>query len=156
MKLSTKARYGLRALVELATRNKGRPVLIRDIASEQDIPLAYLEQIIGPLVNAGIVRSIKGPKGGILLNRNPADVKLSELIQLLEGSFALVDCVDNPEICDRVEFCVTRDVWVKLKDALEGVLGSVTLQELVDKQKEKSLAAVLSDHGIEEEDDDGE
>ena len=148
MKLSTKARYGIRALVELTLQSGDKPVLIRNIAKEQDIPLAYLEQIIGPLVNAGIIRSIKGPKGGILLNRNPAELKLSELIHLLEGSFALVDCVDNPEICERSPQCVTRDVWVKLKDAMEEVLGSLTLQDLVDQQKEKSLAEVLRRHQV--------
>lgn len=139
MRLSTKARYGMRALVELAQHESGQPVLIREIASRQDIPRAYLEQIIGPLVNSGIIRSIKGPRGGVLLNRKPSEVNLNEVILLLEGSYAPADCVDNPEICDRSESCVTREVWVKLKTAMTDVLGSRTLQDLVEQQREKDL-----------------
>ena len=137
MKLSTKGRYGTRALLELALHEGDMPVLLRDIADRQQISLSYLEHLISPLIAGGIVRSTKGPKGGISLTRKPSEIRLSEVIQLLEGSVAPVDCVDNPDICDRSSSCVTRDIWSELKNAMSGVLESTTLQDLVERQKDK-------------------
>lgn len=137
MKLSTKGRYGTRALLELALQNGNTPVPLRDIASRQQISLLYLEHLISPLIAGGIVRSTKGPGGGISLTRKPSEIKLSEVIQLLEGSVAPVDCVDNPAICDRSSSCVTRDIWCELKDVMSEVLESTTLQDLVEREKEK-------------------
>ena len=137
MKLSTKGRYGTRALLELALHEGEEPVLLRDIASGQQISLSYLEHLISPLIAGGIIRSTKGPRGGISLVRNPAEIKLSEVIQLLEGSVAPAECVDNPDICDRSSSCVTRDIWSELKNVMSGVLESTTLQDLVERQKER-------------------
>jgi len=139
MKISTKGRYGTRAILELALRDSSEPVLLRNIARKQDISLAYLEHVISPLIAGGILRSTKGPKGGISLNRKPADIKLSEVIRLLEGSVAPADCVDNPDICDRADTCVTRDVWCELKSVMDNVLDSTTIQDMVDRQIEKGL-----------------
>ena len=137
MKLSTKGRYGTRALLELALHDGGGPVLLKDIASRQQISLSYLEHLISPLIVGGIIRSTKGPKGGISLSKDPADIKLSDVIQLLEGSVALVDCIDNPRICNRSSSCVTRDIWSELKTAMDGVLESTTLQNLIERQQRK-------------------
>ncbi len=137
MKISTKGRYGTRALVELALRETNEPVLLRDIAQKQDISLAYLEHVISPLIAGGILRSTKGPKGGISLNRKPAEIKLSDVIRLLEGSVAPADCVDNPSVCDRADSCATRDIWCELKQALDKILNSTTIQDLADKQGSK-------------------
>lgn len=137
MKISTKGRYGTRALVELALRDTNDPVLLRDIAKNQEISLAYLEHVISPLIAGGILRSTKGPKGGISLNRKPADIKLSDVIRLLEGSVAPSDCVDNPDVCERADSCATRDIWCELKSALDKILDSTTIQNLVDRQGEK-------------------
>jgi Rrf2 family cysteine metabolism transcriptional repressor len=137
MKLSTKGRYGTRALLEIALHEGREPILLRDIASRQQISLSYLEHIISPLIAGGIIRSTKGPRGGISLNRKPSEVKLSEVIQLLEGSVAPADCVDNPDICDRSSSCVTRDLWKEIKDVMSEVLESTTLQDLVERQKKK-------------------
>jgi len=93
--------------------------------------------LIAPLIAAGIVRSTRGPKGGISLARTPGEIKLSEIIQFLEGSTAPVECVDNPTICPRSELCVTRDVWEEMKKAMNVVLESTTLQNLVDRQQSK-------------------
>ena len=139
MKISTKGRYGTRALLELAIRDSNEPMLLRNIAKKQDISLAYLEHVISPLIAGGILRSTKGPKGGISLNKKPADIKLSDVIRLLEGSVAPTDCVDNPDICGRADTCVTRDVWCELKDAMDNILDSTTIQDMVDRQKEKGL-----------------
>ena len=137
MKLSTKARYGTRALLELALRQGEGPVLLREIAKKQKISLPYLEHLVSPLIAGGIIRSIKGPRGGICLAKTPGEIKLSEVVQLLEGSVAPVDCVNDPGACDRSAFCVTRDIWSELKEAMEGVLGSTTLQDLVERHKKK-------------------
>ena len=137
MKLSTRGRYGTRALLELALRQGEGPVLLRDIAQGQQISLSYLEHLITPLIAAGIVRSTRGARGGVLLARPPEEIRLSEVIQLLEGSIAPSECVNNPGICMRSGFCVTRDVWGEMKKAMNGILESTTLQDLAERQKGK-------------------
>ncbi len=137
MKLSTRGRYGTRALLELALHYREGPVPLKDIAQSQQISLQYLEHLITPLIAAGIVRSIRGAKGGVSLAKPPEEIRLSEVIQILEGSIAPAECINNPRICNRSELCVTRDVWGELKKAMDGVLESTTLQDLVERQKRK-------------------
>ena len=137
MKLSTKGEYGTRALLELALHQGEGLVLLKDIAQNQQIPLQYLEHLIAPLIAGGILRSTRGAKGGVSLARPAGEIKLSEVIQLLEGSIAPVDCVNNPGVCGRAELCVPRDIWGELKKAMDGVLESTTLQDLVERQKRK-------------------
>ena len=138
MRLSTRSRYGTRALLELALNRDDEPVFLKDIARRQEISLSYLEQLMAPLIAGRIIRSTKGPRGGISLVKNPEDIKLSEIIQLLEGSTAPVECVNDPEVCDRSESCATRDVWSELKMAMDRVLESTTLQDLVERHKKKN------------------
>ena len=138
MRLSTRSRYGTRALLELALNRDDEPVFLKDIARKQEISLSYLEQLMAPLIAGRIIRSTKGPRGGISLVKNPEDIKLSEIIQLLEGSTAPVECVNDPEVCDRSESCATRDVWSELKMAMDRVLESTTLQDLVERHKKKN------------------
>ncbi|MBI4302948.1 MAG: Rrf2 family transcriptional regulator [Chloroflexi bacterium] len=140
MKLSTRGQYGTRVLLDLALRDGKGSVLLKDIAQRQDIPLPYLKHIIGPLISGGILRSSRGAKGGVLLAKPPEQIKLKEVIQLLEGSICLVECVNNPMVCSRAELCVTRDIWNELGKAMSGVLESTTLQDLVQRQKAKELA----------------
>ena len=137
MKLSTRGRYGTRVLLDLALHWGEGPVLLRNIARRQEIPLFYLEHLITPLVAGGIVKSIRGPRGGVSLLEHPQKIKLSEVIQLLEGSIAPVECVDNPEAYPRSAFCVTHDIWNEIKKAMDGVLESTTLQDLVERQRQK-------------------
>jgi Rrf2 family transcriptional regulator, cysteine metabolism repressor len=137
MKLSTRTRYGTRALLELALHKGEGPIFLKDIARQQEISLPYLEHLVAPLIAGGIIRSTKGPKGGISLARNPEDIKLSEITRLLEGSVAPVECINNPEVCNRSGACATRDIWSQLKEAMDGVLESTTLEDLVEKQKQK-------------------
>ena len=137
MKLSTRGQYATRALLDLALHQNEEPVLLKNIAQRQQISLRYLEHLITPLIAAGILLSTRGPKGGISLARHPEQIKLSEVIQLLEGSLAPVECVTNPGICARSALCVTRDIWAELKEAIKGVLESTTLQDLVERQKRK-------------------
>jgi Rrf2 family protein len=140
MKLSTRARYGTRALLDLAIHQDEAPVSLKDIAHRQQISLQYLEHLITPLINAGLVRSVRGPKGGVSLARKPEKIKMSEIMQLLEGSISVVECVDDPKLCDRSESCVTRDVWDEVNKAMNGVLEATTLANLVERQKTKKPA----------------
>ena len=140
MKLSTRGQYATRALLDLALHRGGEPVLLRDIARRQQIPQQYLEHLITPLIAAGIMTSTRGRRGGVSLARPPEDVRLNEVIQLLEGSVAPVQCVSNPEKCQRSHLCATRDVWEELKQAIDGVLKSITLQDLVERQRSKEQA----------------
>ncbi len=137
MKLSTRGQYGSRALLDLTLQEAEEPIPLREIAQRQQIPLQYLEHLITPLIAAGILRSFRGAKGGILLAKAPEEIKLSEVIQVLEGPIAPTECLNNPEICDRSAFCVTRDVWDELKKAMEGVLESTTLYDLAERHKQK-------------------
>jgi Rrf2 family transcriptional regulator, cysteine metabolism repressor len=138
MRLSTKGRYGVRALVDIALNGDGAPVLLKDIAKRQDISAQYLEHLVAPLIRAGILRSIRGAKGGIALAKPPEEIGLSRVIEILEGSVAPVECVDNPALCARSDECVTRDVWGEIKVAIMGVLESLTLKDLMDRQKAKA------------------
>ena len=140
MKVSTKGRYGTRLLLDLAMHLDEERVLLRDIASRQDISLLYLERLIAPLVAGGIVRTTRGPKGGISLAKPPEQIKLSEVIQLLEGSTAPVECVNNPVVCNRSGICATRDIWGELKRQTDSMLESITIHDLIDRQKQKIKA----------------
>lgn len=137
MKLSTRGRYGVRALLDLALHQGEGLVLLKDIARRQEVSLAYLEHLITPLIAAGLVKSTRGARGGVLLLKPPSEIKLSEVVQLLEGSLAPVDCIDNAALCHRSTFCVTRDIWCEMKEAMIQVLDSTTLQDLVERQKRK-------------------
>jgi len=142
MKLSTRGRYGLRALLDLALHQGEGLVLLKDIARRQEVSLPYMEHLITPLIAAGLVKSTRGARGGVLLLKPPAEIKLSEVVQLLEGSIAPVDCVNDPKVCHRSASCVTRDVWVEMKDAMSQVLDSTTLQDLVERQRQKGQTEI--------------
>jgi Rrf2 family transcriptional regulator, cysteine metabolism repressor len=137
MKLSTRGRYGTRVLLDLALRNDKEPVPLKEIAQRQQISVLYMEHIITPLITAGIIRSTRGARGGIQLIKPPQDIKLSEVMGLLEGSIAPVDCINDPKVCQRSEVCATRDIWIELKKAMDEVLESKTLMDLVEMQKKK-------------------
>ena len=137
MKLSTRGQYGTRMLLDLALHQGEEPVLLKDIAQRQQISLPYLEHLVTPLITGGIVRSTRGARGGVSLAKPPEQIKLSEVIQLLEGSIAPVACVNDPEYCPRSDVCATRDIWGELKKAMNGVLESTTLQNLVERQERK-------------------
>jgi len=124
-------------MLDLALHYDKTPVFLKDISARQGISLRYLEQIISPLIAAKIVTSTRGPKGGVMLARPPQKIKLSEVIQVLEGPISPVECVENPGVCTRASSCVARDVWTDLAKAMYGVLESTTLQDLVERQEKK-------------------
>ena len=137
MKLSTKGRYGARAMLDLALHYGEGLVSIKDIAERQEVSKRYLIHLMVSLKAAGLVKSMRGARGGFSLARPPAQIRLSEIIQVVEGSIALVECVDDPKACSRSERCVTRDIWTEMNKAMGRVLESTTLEDLVQRQREK-------------------
>ncbi len=131
MKLSTRTRYGLRALLDIAAHSSGAPVQLKEISRRQEVSLAYLEHIVGPLIAGGILRSTRGMFGGVSLLREPRDILLWDVVGLLEGSVAAVDCVPYPHICARSQTCATRRLWSELTEAMHHVLASRTLADLM-------------------------
>lgn len=136
MKLSTRTRYGIRAIFELALNYGQGPVQLKRIAEKQEISVKYLEQLIAVLKAAGFVKSIRGPKGGYILAKQPAGIKLGDCVKCLEGPLAVVECVNNLHYCKRAADCVIKQVWTQITEATERVLQSITLQDLVDRAKE--------------------
>lgn len=137
MKLSSRTRYGIRAILELAEKYGKGPLQLRAIAHSQDISVKYLEQLMALLKSAGFVRSIRGSKGGYTLAKDPNQIKLSDVFNALEGPFVTSECINNNNYCQRVADCVARQVWVEVQQAVMNVLQSKTLQDLVDKTKDK-------------------
>ena len=135
MKISTKGRYALRLMLDLALNDSEKPVQIKEIARRQGISDKYLEQIISVLNKARFVRSIRGPQGGYLLTKKPEEYTVGMILRLTEGSMAPVDCIDE-EIgtCSRMDDCATSIVWKKLNDAICDVIDDITLADLVDWQ----------------------
>ena len=134
MRLSTKARYGIRALVDLAVHTDDGPVQIRRIAERQEISEKYLWHLLDYLRTAGIVRSVRGFGGGFLLARDPSEIRLSELYEVLEGPVAIVDCLGLEE-CHRADGCVTQEIWFRVNQAVTNVLESTTLADLIEHHK---------------------
>lgn len=139
MKISTKGRYALRLMLDLALHNTGEPVSLKDIAKRQNVSDKYLEQIISVLNKAGYVRSIRGAQGGYILKREPSEYTVGMILRLTEGSLAPVGCVDEDGVrCEQEAGCVTYKVWQKLNDAINEVVDNITLEKLVEWQQEKS------------------
>ena len=141
--MSTKGRYGTRAMLDLALHYGQGPVLVKDVAKREGVSQHYLEHLCIQLIAAGFVNSTRGAKGGLTLAKPPAQIRINEIIEVLEGSSALVQCVDDPEVCARSRTCVTRDVWADIKTAMTGVLGAITLQDLVERQRKKEQANTI-------------
>lgn len=137
MRLSTKGRYGLRMMLDLAL-NYGRGyILMKDIARRQEISERYLGQLVRLLKTSGLVKSLRGAHGGYALTKSPTQIRLSEIIRVLEGSVAPLECIDDLTLCDRASRCAARDIWKKIKEAMENILESTTLQDLVEQQTGK-------------------
>ncbi|TET27897.1 Rrf2 family transcriptional regulator [Candidatus Aerophobetes bacterium] len=143
MRLSTKGRYGARAMLDLALNSGKGPVLLRDIAKRQEVSEKYLEHSITTLRKAGLVRSIRGARGGYVLAKLPSQIRLSEIMEVLEGSMAPVECVDDPQVCQRAQLCVTRDIWAEMKEAIDNILESITLQDMVERQNRKKNSKAI-------------
>lgn len=138
MKISTKGRYALRLLLDMASQNTTQPIRIKDIAARQQISDKYLEQIVSILNKAGIVRSIRGPQGGYRLTKEPEKYTVGTVLRLTEGNLAPVTCLeDEVNECSFQGGCATLVLWEKLNDAINDVVDNVTLADLLEWQKKK-------------------
>lgn len=135
MKLSTRTRYGIRAILELAENYGNGPLQLRVIARHQGVSVKYLEQLMAMLKSAGIVRSVRGSKGGYILAKIPDQIKVSECFECLEGPVITTECVEDEGFCERTNDCIARQVWTEVQKTVMGVLQSMTLQSLVDRNK---------------------
>lgn len=141
MKISTKGRYGLRAMIDLASHGRSStPVFLSEIARRQDVSEKYLEHIFSALQKGGIVKAQRGRKGGYLLNRAADQITLNDIISVLEGPCGnLVDCVNDVNACSKTGTCVTREIWALLGNKIEELLSEYTLASLVRMQQLKTL-----------------
>lgn len=135
MRISTKGRYALRLMLELAGEPEGTPLSIKEIARRQSISDKYLEQIVSVLNTAGLVRSVRGPQGGYILRKTPQEITVGMILRLTEGSLAPVGCVEEDTPCEREAACVTVGLWRRLNQAINEVVDHTTLQDLLDDQK---------------------
>ncbi|MBQ2800194.1 MAG: Rrf2 family transcriptional regulator [Lachnospiraceae bacterium] len=141
MKISTKGRYALRMMLELAKNQENKPVPIKEVSAKQNISDKYLEQIIAVLNKAGYVKSVRGPQGGYKLMKSPKDYTVGMILRLTEGSLAPVECLEFEEnTCPRKDQCVTLKVWEKIDQAVKDVVDNITLEDLLH------WGADMSDH----------
>jgi len=133
-RISTKGSYGLRAVLDIAMNYEGKPVPLKEIAERQEISEGYLEQLMTVLRRAGIVRSVRGQHGGYVLARKPSEILVGEIIRILEGPIAPMDCVEEQDgivgKCNQVPDCVIRMVWVRIRDRIQEVVDSITIEDL--------------------------
>jgi len=139
MKISTKIRYGTRAMLELACHYGEGPIELREIARKEDISIKYLEQVIVPLRTAGLVKSARGSRGGYSLAKHPSQIYLKDLVETLDGPLNLIECLNDPKACQKVPYCITRDIWREVSEAINGIFHSVTLEDMVHRKKEKEV-----------------
>lgn len=135
MQLTTRARYGLRTLLDIALCANRGPVLLRQIAERQELSKPYLEQLILALQSAGFIRSIRGKKGGFVLMKDPSEITLDEVVKALERTVSLVECVNDAQVCSRSINCATRKLWVRLADVMQKELKGLTLKDLMEWQE---------------------
>lgn len=125
--------------MELAVNGSDTPLQIKTIAQRQDISVKYLEQLMATLKMTGFVKSVRGSRGGYILAKAADQIKLNDCFTVLEGPVATVECVKNNSYCQRTADCVVRDIWVRVQEAIDAVLESVSLQDLVDKTRNSGL-----------------
>ncbi len=143
MRLSTKGRYGTRLMLNLAQHYGNTPeaVVLRNVSADEKISIRYLEQIIIPLKINRLVKSIRGAGGGYTLARNPAEIKLSEILHALEGNCCLVECIEDEEFCNRMATCASYEVWKGATELLKNYFDGITLKDLVETADEKKRRA---------------
>ena len=137
MKLSTKGRYGLRALVDLAVHSENGTVSIQSIANRQNISVSYLEQLVGKMRRAGIVTSIRGAAGGYRLAKPPSTISVGDVLRALEGDLEAVNCPGNDEVpaCEAAPTCVTKYVWKRINESISQAVDTIMIEELVQESK---------------------
>ena len=135
MKLSTRVRYALRIMLDLALFSGSDPIPGKDIAKRQEISLSYLDNLMGPLRVAGLVRAIRGTKGGFILAKPPGQIRVNDIWKAMEGPVCIIDCIPQPDLCHRYDECITRYIWQEINDAIVGVIESWSLEDILYRLK---------------------
>ena len=135
MKLSTKSRYGLRAVIEIAKSYGSSPAKRKVVASNQGISDSYLENILIVLKNNRIIETTRGVNGGYILSRPPREITILEIVNSLEGPLDLVDCIGSKTICSKTETCASRSIWKELAESWKSILGNITLQDAIEREQ---------------------
>lgn len=135
MRLSTKGRYGLRIMVELAQSYGAAPVLVETIARNQQISSKYIHVLMSGLKTAGLVKAVRGPKGGFVMSKAPSSVTALDVVRIMEGEVSSLECVPNMASCPRSCRCAARELWVEVHQEVEKILGRATLEDLAARQK---------------------
>jgi Rrf2 family iron-sulfur cluster assembly transcriptional regulator len=146
MRITTKGRYALRAIVNLASGGQDKPIPIKRIAEDEEISPEFLEQIFFRLKKAGIIRSVRGPGGGFMLNQEPGSISLRKIFEAVGEGINLTPCVSctmEPATCERAENCLVHDVWLKVSDRVGGILDDFTLESIIEERQQKKLAVNL-------------
>ena len=142
MRIPMKVDYGVRALIELAQRGKTSPIQTTDIAARQGIPEAYLDQVVTAMHKAGLIRSRRGPHGGHVLARDPSDITLAMVMNVLEGKNHLLDCLVEPDGCRHSPACAQRETWRSFEESVEKLLSSTTIADMAKRQEELTANGV--------------
>ena len=124
-------------MVELASHYGEGPIELKEIAKKENISLKYLEQVIIPFRSAGLVKSVRGSKGGYSLAKSPSEIFLNDLVEILEGPITLTECLRDPKVCQKSASCVTREIWEEVSEAIYRIFHSITLEEMVNRKREK-------------------
>ena len=137
MKLSTRGRYGLKAVYQLSRHYGDGPIPLKNIADKENLSESYLEQLFGALRRNDLLESVRGAQGGYMLSREPSQITVGEILRTLEGDLAPADCIGADDFeCNREEECVTKSVWLKIKNSIDEVVDSITLQDMLDNNIE--------------------
>lgn len=141
MRISTKGRYALRFMLDLALHDSGEYIALKDISARQEISIKYLEQIVSMLTKAGMLKSVRGPQGGYKLAGSPAQYTVGDVLRVTEGSLAPIACLDDPEnTCSRAAVCQTVGFWQELYDAIRGVVDNTTIADLAVRVRQNAGA----------------
>ena len=148
MKISTKGRYGLRILIDLAMHDPGKPRMLKDIAQSQQISEKYISRLVIDLRRAKLVRSVRGVNGGFHLAKLPEEITLLEILETMEGPISVVECVRSPEKCTRRTLCPARDIWSKLNDGIRELTQQITLDDILNAYRKRNAEKGICDYCI--------
>ena len=148
MKISTKGRYGLRILIDLAMHDPGKPRMLKDIAQSQQISEKYISRLVIDLRRARLVRSVRGINGGFHLAKAPEQITLLEILETMEGPVSVVDCVRSPEKCKRQSLCPARDIWQQLNDGIRELTSKITLDDILNAYRRRNAQNGICDYCI--------
>ena len=143
IRISTKGRYGTRFMLELAINYSRKPMLLRDIATREEISEGYLQHIVDTLKGSGLIFSNRIRHGGYTLSRKPEEITLKDILSSLEGTISLTECVHNPDICARSPHCTTHDVWSELCNKFSSSLEEITLKDMTERKTRKENSNLL-------------